>query len=80
MDAPLFGSEDYSEFIAAGVASFFFTIGGSDPAAIAAAANGGPAVPDNHSPYFAPIPEPTIRTGVMAMSLAVLNAMPVAGQ
>jgi len=80
MDAPLFGSEDYSEFIAAGVPSFFFTIGGSDPAAIAAAANGGPAVPDNHSPYFAPIPEPTIRTGVMAMSLAVLNAMPVAGQ
>jgi hippurate hydrolase len=79
LDAPFYGSEDYSEFIAAGVPSLFFTIGGGDPAAVAAAANGGPQLPDNHSPYFAPIPEPTIRTGVMAMSLAALNAMPRSG-
>jgi hypothetical protein len=29
----------------------------------------------NHSPSFAPVPEPTIKTGVRAMSLAVLNAL-----
>ncbi len=33
------------------------------------------AAPANHSPFFAPTPEPSIRTGVRAMSLAVLNAL-----
>ena len=68
-------SEDYSEFIIAGVPSLFFALGGYDPAVIAAAAAKGQSVPTNHSPYFAPTPEPTIRTGVEAMTLAVLNVM-----
>lgn len=68
-------SDDYSEFIIAGVPSLFFSLGGYDPAAIAAAAAKGQSVPTNHSPYFAPTPEPTIRTGVEAMTLAVLNVM-----
>jgi len=29
----------------------------------------------NHSPQFAPVPEPSIKTGVKAMSLAVLNVV-----
>jgi len=29
----------------------------------------------NHSPFYAPVPEPSIKTGVQAMSLAVLNVM-----
>jgi hypothetical protein len=33
----------------------------------------GKPLPVNHSPFFAPVPEPTIRTGVLAMVLAVLN-------
>jgi len=73
--APSPASEDYSEFIIAGVPSLFFGIGGADPALVAAAAAGGKPVPVNHSPYFAPVPEPTIRTGVEAMSLALFNAM-----
>ncbi|HET9642100.1 MAG TPA: hypothetical protein VFP68_01765 [Burkholderiaceae bacterium] len=28
----------------------------------------------NHSPFFAPVPESSIKTGVRAMGLAVLNA------
>jgi hippurate hydrolase len=35
----------------------------------------GSALPSNHSPFYAPVPEPTIRTGVEAMSLAVMNVL-----
>jgi hippurate hydrolase len=68
-------SEDYSEFIKAGVPSVYFGIGGMDPRVLAEAKAAGKAVPVNHSPFFAPVPEPTIRTGVEAMSLAVLNVL-----
>ena len=73
---PGYASEDYSEFIIAGVPSVFFEIGVYDPARVAAANAGGPPLPVNHSPLFAPVPEPTIRTGVEAMTLAVMNVMP----
>ncbi len=68
-------SEDYSAFVEAGVPSLYFGIGVYDPARVAAAKAGGPPLPFNHSPYYAPVPEPTIRTGVEAMTLAVLNVM-----
>jgi amidohydrolase len=72
---PQSASEDYSEFIAAGVPSLFFGVGVTDPAAIAAAQAGGPPVPVNHSPYFAPLPEPSIKTAVRAMTFAVMESM-----
>lgn len=68
-------SEDYSRYALPGVRSLFFEIGIYDPARVAAAANGGEPVPFNHSPAYAPLPEPTIRTGVKAMSLAVLGVL-----
>jgi amidohydrolase len=68
-------SEDYSEFIIAGVPSLFFGIGGYDPKRIEAARAKGEMLAGNHNPYFAPDPEPSIRTGVEAMTLAVLNVM-----
>jgi amidohydrolase len=68
-------SEDFSEFVEAGVPSMFFNIGVYEPERVAAAANGtGPQLPSNHSPLFAPVPKPTIETGVEAMTLAVLSA------
>ena len=73
--APGSASEDYSEFIMAGVPSLFFSIGGYDPKLIAAARARGEILPGNHNPGFAPTPEPAIRTGVEAMTLAVLNVM-----
>jgi hippurate hydrolase len=72
---PMPPSEDYSEFIIAGVPSLFFGIGASDPKAVADARASGKPIPGPHSPYFAPVPEPTIRTGVEAMSLALLNVL-----
>jgi len=67
-------SEDYSEFITAGVPSMFFNIGVYEPERVRAWIDGtGPALPSNHSPQFAPVPKPTITTGVTAMTLAVLS-------
>ena len=53
----------------------FFNIGVYEPERVAAARNGtGPQLASNHSPQFAPVPKPTIETGVEAMTLAVLSA------
>ena len=67
-------SEDFSEFAAAGVPSMMFNIGVYDPERWAAAIDGGTPLPGNHSPLFAPVPKPTIETGIKAMTLAVLSA------
>jgi len=40
----------------------------------AAANTSGTPLPGNHSPLFAPVPKPTIQTGVTAMTRAVLSA------
>jgi metal-dependent amidase/aminoacylase/carboxypeptidase family protein len=66
-------SEDFSEYIEAGVPSVFFGVGGYDPAMLAQYKAENKPVPVNHSPYFAPVPEPTIRTGVEVLTLAVLS-------
>ncbi len=67
-------SEDYSDLAAAGITrSVYFIIGGYEPATIAGYKAKGQPVPVNHSPYFAPAPKPTIRTGVETLTLAVLD-------
>ena len=53
----------------------YFFIGMDDPQKMAEAAAKGLPRPVNHSPYFVPVPETTIRTGVEAMTLAVMNAL-----
>ncbi len=78
--APITASEDFSAFIQAGMPALDFQIGVYDPKRAAEAAAGGPPLPSNHSPYFAPVPEPTIRTGVEAMTLAVMDVMRTGGR
>ena len=75
MPEPGSASEDYSEFVMAGVPSYYFGLGGLDPKALAPAAETHTPVPGNHSPEFAPVPEPSIRTGTEAMSLVLLDAL-----
>ena len=75
MSEPGSASEDYSEFVIAGVPSFYFGIGGLDPAMLQKAAAAKTPVPGNHSPLFAPVPEPSIRTGAEAMSLVLLDIL-----
>jgi hippurate hydrolase len=68
-------SDDFSEYLRAGVPGTFLILGATDPKLVAVAAAGGPPVPANHSPLFAPVPEPTIKTGVEAMTLTVMNLL-----
>lgn len=58
------------------VPACIFWVGGSDPAAIAAARSRGEPLPSNHSPFFAPMPEPTLKAGVTAMVAGVFELMP----
>jgi hippurate hydrolase len=69
-------SEDFAEFLRTGVPGTFLTVGATDPKLVSAAAAGGAPVPGNHSPQFAPVPEPTIKAGVEAMTLTVMNLLP----
>lgn len=73
---PITASEDFSEFLNAGVPGMMFFVGVSAPEDVAAAMKpGGKPLAFNHSPFFAPVPEPSIKTGVQAMSVAVLSAL-----
>lgn len=75
---PITASEDFSEYLNAGVPGMMFFVGVIAPEDIAAARKpGGKPVAFNHSPFFAPVPEPSIKTGVQAMSVAVLTALAV---
>jgi len=69
-------SDDFSIYLQAGVPGTLLTLGATDPKLVAAAAAGGAPVPGNHSPQFAPVPEPTIKAGVEAMALTVMNLLP----
>jgi hippurate hydrolase len=54
---------------------FFFT-GVYDPKTVEEASReGGKPIAFNHSPFYAPVPEPSIKTAAQAMSLAVLNVL-----
>jgi len=71
-DEPITASEDYSYFIAQGIPSLYFDLGGANPEKLAAAKAAGEYLPSNHSPFFAPDAEPAIRTGIAA-EVAVLR-------
>lgn len=73
--APMSGSEDYSEFVDAGVPSLFFGIGGYDPAVLADLKAKGEPAPTNHSPFFAPKAEPAIRNAVSAIVLSIIGGV-----
>lgn len=52
-----------------------FYLGANDPEFLKKAKEEGLEIPGLHSPYFAPLPEPTIKTGVKAMSLFALDIL-----
>src|SRR6266853_1279210 len=69
---PIMTSEDYSFFVESGVPSFYFTVGVADPQKLAEAKAAGKQLPSNHSPLFAPVPEPSLKTGMTA-EVAILR-------
>ena len=74
---PMMGSEDFCCFGLEGrqVPICMFWLGAVDPAKVAESKKTGVALPSLHSSLFTPLPEPTIRTGVRAMTSVVLDLM-----
>jgi amidohydrolase len=70
---PIMGSEDFGIFsLDHKIPAVIFWLGAYDPAKVAESERTGVALPSPHSPFFAPLPEPTLRTGVTAMTDAAL--------
>ena len=71
------GGEDFSEYSLSdhSIPAVNFHIGAVDPAKIAEFKQAGKELPTLHSSKFAPVPEPTIRVGIIGMTSAVLDLM-----
>ena len=71
------GAEDFAYFVEAkhNVKGYYFAVGGTPQAALDTAKAGGAPVPSHHSPLFKIDPEPSVRLGTEAMTVAVLELM-----
>jgi hippurate hydrolase len=73
---PIMASEDFGYFsLDQKIPATIFWLGASDPAKVKQSRETGVALPGLHSALFSPVPEPTLRTGVKAMTSAVLELM-----
>jgi amidohydrolase len=74
---PVMGSEDFGYFGLENheIPTMMFRVGAIDAERIAKSAQSGVPLPSLHSSLFWPVPEPTIRTGVKAMTVSVLELM-----
>jgi hippurate hydrolase len=73
---PIMGSEDFGYLsLDQKIPSAIFWLGAVDPAKVKESKEMGTPLPSLHSALFAPLPEPTLRTGVRAMTAAVLEIM-----
>jgi len=74
---PTMGGEDFSEYSLPdhSIPAVDFHIGAVDPAKITEFKQAGKELPTLHSSKFAPVPEPTIRIGIIGMTAAVLDLM-----
>lgn len=69
-------SEDFGYFsLDKTIPSVDFSLGAVDPEKVKQSKAAGTLLPSLHSALFAPLPEPTLRTGVKAMTSAVLELM-----
>jgi hippurate hydrolase len=71
----IMGGEDFSRYGLNGeIPVFMYFLGSVSPERVAASKrDGGKPLPGGHTDMYYPIPEPTVKTGVKTMSLAVLN-------
>jgi hippurate hydrolase len=74
---PLSASDDFAHFgfVAPNIPLFYFFLGVADPNKVAECTEDNRPYPGIHNPAFAPLPEPTIKTGVKAMACAVLDLL-----
>jgi len=70
------GGEDFSRYGRdGGSAIFIFWLGTIDPARVAESKESGVPLPSLHSDKYHPVPEPSIRTGVTALSSVALDLL-----
>lgn len=74
-EPPIMASEDYSYFVEAGVPSFYFWLGVADPEKFKEAKASGIQLPSNHSPFFAPDMEPSLKTAIESEVVVLRNLM-----
>ncbi|HYT89483.1 MAG TPA: M20/M25/M40 family metallo-hydrolase, partial [Gemmataceae bacterium] len=73
---PVMGGEDFGRYGREGVPIFFYFLGTMTPERIAESLKpNGPPLPSLHSDLYYPIPAPSIRSGVLTMSVGVLNLL-----
>jgi amidohydrolase len=73
---PLMASEDFGRLsLDHQIPSVMFWLGAIEPSRVAASRSSGKPLPSLHSSLFQPLPEPTLRTGIKAMTTAVLELM-----
>ena len=71
---PSMGGEDFARYVQAGVPGVYWFLGSAPPDRVAESLRpGGRPLGLTHSDSYWPVPEPTIRTGVLTMSLAALK-------
>jgi amidohydrolase len=71
---PIMGSEDFGLYGLEGhkIPTVLFWLGAMDPEKLAAAKAEGKSLPGLHTSRFEPVPEPTLRTGITAMTSAAI--------
>src|SRR5439155_15741517 len=75
---PTMGGEDFSEYSLPdhSIPAFMFSVGAVDPAKVADSKKPGALpLPSLHSSKFAPLLVPTIRTGIIGITSAVLDVL-----
>jgi hippurate hydrolase len=73
---PVMGSEDFGYLsLDQKIPAVLFWLGAVDPVKLKQSRETGVPMPSWHSSHFAPVPESTLRTGVRAMTAAVLELM-----
>jgi len=74
---PVMGGEDFSEYgrVEPRIPGVFLWLGAVAPDKYQQSIANGTVLPSLHSPFFAPLPKPTIETGVEAMTTMVLELL-----
>lgn len=75
--SPVMAGEDFARYGRQNppIPSVLLWLGGVDPEQVAQAQAGEISLPSLHSPLFAPLPEPTLKAGVHAMTTSALELL-----
>ena len=75
LSKPTMGAEDFSQYgrTPEKIPSCIFWVGAVAPETVAESRRAGKPLPSLHSPFFAPVVEPTVKTAITAMCAAVIE-------